>query len=140
MQQRARSIGTAPSLLGPILIVTAIVTILGVLALRDTEIGVDLAATIPGIGQALGETLPAAVLMLVAAAANLAAGAIAVRALNGRPFDGPGGALLAGLGGAVFIDTAAMLGLGSIGAFTRAALFVLIGGILVAGVVLGSPV
>ena len=135
MQQRARSIGTAPSLLGPILIVTAIVTILGVLALRDTEIGVDLAATIPGIGQALGETLPAAVLMLVAAAANLAAGAIAVRALNGRPFDGPGGALLAGLGGAVFIDTAAMLGLGSIGAFTRAALFVLIGGILVAGVV-----
>jgi len=136
MRQRVSALVAAPSLLGPILVVTAAATVAGVLALRDTAIGVDLAAILPGIGPVLGATLPAAVLMLAAAAANLAAGAVVARAIAGRPFDGPGTALLAGLTGAVFIDTAAMLALGSLGAFTRAAVVVLIGGLLVAGLVM----
>jgi len=72
---------------------------------------------INGVISQLGTTGPAAILMLVATAANVLAGAIVLRLLGAPAFRGPSELALAGFACAVVIDATTLFLLGSVGLF-----------------------
>jgi hypothetical protein len=76
-----------------------------------------LTGAIGGIGSQLPTTAPAAVELLLATTVNIWAGAVALRVVRGIPYDSITDLVLGGLAAAVLLDTAVLLGLGSIGLF-----------------------
>jgi hypothetical protein len=94
----------------------------GLVLLSGTSIGADPVEALGAMAGQLPTTLPAALLLAGAAAANLAAGAVLARAVAGGPFGGVAQAALAGMAGAVMLDGLLMLTLGSFGLFTWPAL------------------
>ena len=89
----------------------------GVYVLRDTDIGSSAGDAISAAASQLTLTVPPAAIVLVLAALNIAAGAVLVRTLAGKPFGGAGQAALCGLAGALLLDTALMATAGLVGLF-----------------------
>ena len=104
----------------------------GLAMLSDTSIGLEW-GRLPAILLELAPTtLPATLLVLAASAVNLGAGSIAVRALAGRPYRTVTEAVLGGMTGAVLIDAALMMALGSVDAFRWPVIGAILGAILLA--------
>lgn len=78
-----------------------------------------------GIVSQLGTTGPAAVLMFLASAANVMAGALVLRLLGAPAFRNPTELALAGFAAAVALDAVALFALGSVGPFGWPEMFVL---------------
>jgi hypothetical protein len=97
--------------------VLAALVVVGVWSLRTSPVGASLSATARAIGSEFGRTGPAALLVLVATAANVWAGALLVRVLRGAPYRSYLDAALYGFAGAVVLDTFLLCVLGSIGLF-----------------------
>lgn len=116
-----------------IALATLTATAVGVGSLATGPLAWDGGRAIEGVVGQLATTLPAAVLVLLATALNLAAGGVLARLAVGRPFAGPVRAVLAALVGAVLLDTAALFVLGGIGWFRAPVLFGLHVAILVVG-------
>jgi hypothetical protein len=95
----------------------AVLLFAGLSLLADGAFGFSPVGVLEGVASQLSTTLPAAVLVLLATALNLAAGAIAVRAIRGRPFDGAVDAILGGYLGAVLLDLVLLALLGGTGLF-----------------------
>jgi hypothetical protein len=107
--------------------VAIVATLAGIRMLDGTALASSWTGAVAGVASQLPVTLPAAVLVLAATVVQLAAGAVAVRALRGEPYRSVGDALLGGLVGAVAIGLVALMALGSLGWFVPVALVVLNG-------------
>lgn len=90
---------------------------MGVVMVSGSEIGFSPGAALSGLVSQLPTTLPAAILVAGAAAANLLLGATLVRLVRQRPFRSLASLILAGLVGAVLLDTAAVMLFGGLGLF-----------------------
>ena len=88
---------------------------------------------VAGILGQLPATLPAALVMLTAAALNVTAGAVLVRHVAGRPFWTPAEAALGGVLGAVLLDIVLLGALGGTGTFRWPVLVVVHLAILLSG-------
>jgi hypothetical protein len=90
----------------------------GLAWLAPTDLlGFDRAAAITGVIGQLPITLPAAILVLAAMAANVAAGAVLVAIARREPFASLAEAALAGLAGAIALDAVLLFVLGGPGWF-----------------------
>jgi hypothetical protein len=89
----------------------------GLVVLTTGNLAWDRAKAIDGVIGQLGETLPAAVLVMLASGANLAAGGVLARLAVGAPFAGVARAVLAATVGAVLLDAIALFVLGGLGLF-----------------------
>jgi len=104
----------------------------GLAMLSDTSIGLEWARLPAVLLELAPTTLPATLLVLTATAVNVGAGSIAVRALAGRPYRTAAEAVLGGMTGAVLIDAALMMALGSVDAFRWPVIGLILGAILLA--------
>jgi hypothetical protein len=93
----------------------------GILMLEFSEIGASFPNAIAGTASQLHRTAIPLVVVLVAAAGNVAMGACVARMYLGRPFSSLSAFALTGLAVAVLIDTAALMLLGSLRAFVQPA-------------------
>jgi hypothetical protein len=109
-------------------------TALGLTLLAPSKrIGFDAGAAIAGVVGQLPTTLPAAVLVLSVALAELGAGLVLARAIRRGPFDSIADALLAAGVATVLKDVAALSILGQVGAFRQPILAVIDVALLVVG-------
>jgi hypothetical protein len=90
--------------------------------LDGTDLASSWGAALAGVASQLPVTLPAAVLATGAAALQLSAGAVVIRALRGMPYASLLDAALGGLTGAVVIGLVALMLLGTLGWFRMAVL------------------
>ena len=101
----------------------------GIRMLEPSPIGATLPGAVSGVlSQVLVTGLPL-LLVLAAAAANIVMGASVTRMVLGRPFDSSSSFVLAGLAGAVLIDSAALMVLGSLHFFVWPVLLIMHGAI-----------
>ncbi|MGH2358671.1 MAG: hypothetical protein ACRDGJ_11815, partial [Candidatus Limnocylindria bacterium] len=91
--------------------------VLGVRLLERSEIGGSAAGALSGVASQLPATAVALFLVTVATLANVGLGAIAGRAVLGRPFDGMGSMVLIGLSFAILIDCVLLMVAGGLGVF-----------------------
>jgi hypothetical protein len=103
---------------------------LGVQLLAGTTIASSWVGAAQGVAGQLGVTLPAALLVAVMSAFQLAAGAVLVRGLRGAPYPSVVDAALGGLVGAVLIGLVALMLLGGLGWFRPIALAALNGAVI----------
>lgn len=116
-----------------IALATLAATAVGLRGLVTGPLAWDARTAIDGVTSQLATTLPAAVLVLLATAVNLAAGGVLARLAVGRPFGDPGRTVLGALVGAVLLDTAALFVLGGLAWFRAPVLFALHVAILALG-------
>jgi hypothetical protein len=102
----------------------------GLVMLAGTNLGSSPIGAWQGIASQLPVTFPAAILVLLACAVQLAAGAVVVRALRGAPYRSLTDGLLGGLVGAVVIGLVALMALGSLGWFTAPMLGIVNGAVI----------
>lgn len=101
----------------------------GIRMLEPSPIGASLPGAVSGMmSQALVTGLPL-LLVLAAAAANIVMGASVARMALGRPFDSISSFVLTGLAGAVLIDSAALMVLGSLHFFVWPVILIMHGSI-----------
>jgi hypothetical protein len=96
-------------------------------------IGFDPGRAVQGVLDQLPVTLPAALLMLVVAGVDLAAGLVIARFVRRRPFESVADAALSAMVGAVLKDLALLAILGQVGLFRAPILWVVDAAILAAG-------
>lgn len=89
----------------------------GLRTLEGTDIAGSVVPALGGMVSQLSITALPAVTVGLASAANLALGAFAMRLVAGRPFESIASLFLAGLAGAVLVDTALLMVLGGIGLY-----------------------
>lgn len=95
----------------------AAAVVIGLVMLQGSDVAFSPAGALAGLGSQLSTTLPAAILVLAATAANLLVGSILVRLIRRRPFASAPELALSGLVGAVIFDTAALMLFGGLGLF-----------------------
>ena len=100
-------------------VVGVVAILVGIRMLDGTDLGSSWERGLAGIASQLPVTFPAAVLVFGSAVLQLAAGAVAVRALRGAPYASVTDAVLGGMVGAVVIGMAALMLLGSLGLFRQ---------------------
>jgi hypothetical protein len=93
--------------------------LVGIRMLDGTDLGSSWERGLAGVASQLTVTFPAAVLVFGSAVLQLAAGAVAIRALRRAPYASVTDALLGGLVGAVVIGLVALMLLGSLGLFRQ---------------------
>lgn len=96
--------------------------VVGILVMQESPLDFTVGGAFGGIVAQLGTTLQPAISMGLAAALDIAAGAVIVRLIRWSPYSSLSEAMLGGLMGAVAKDTVLLLGLGSIGHLTGLAL------------------
>src|SRR5215218_6310166 len=106
---------------------------IGLVWLTSGTLAWDRQAATDGVVSQLGETLPAALLVLLATALNVGAGTVLARIATGSSFDGASRAVIAGTVGAVLLDAGLLFVLGGLGLFRAPLLILVNAAILVAG-------
>jgi hypothetical protein len=101
---------------------------------NDPVVGYDLGSALAAIGGELPTTLPAAILVALATAVDLLAGAILLRAATGRAYHSWSEAALAGFAGAVLLDCLLVFAVGGVSAFRP----LVVGAVLLIVVALGG--
>lgn len=107
--------------------------LIGIRMLDTTNLASTWEGGLAGVASQLPVTLPAAVLVLGATIFQLAAGAIAMRALRRAPYESVIDAVLGGMVGAVAIGLVALMLLGSLGMFRQLVLFGVYAAVIGAG-------
>jgi len=115
-------------------------TVAGAVLLGPTDLGFDRSLAIAALVAWLPTTLPIAIIVLVASAADIGAGIVLARVIRGRPFERFDEALLQGFVAAVVKDVALLGLLAGVGLFDQLVLGIVHAAILVAGVVWPRPV
>ncbi|MEA2623343.1 MAG: hypothetical protein QOH61_2253 [Chloroflexota bacterium] len=100
---------------------------------NGSEVAFDAGRALGGIVSQLPATFPAAIALLLGSVMNLGAGAVLVRAVKLAPFGSLAELVVAGLLGAVFLDTLLLFTLGPIGLFRALPLAVIDLGLIAAG-------
>lgn len=98
--------------------------------------GFTWAGAVKGVVSQLGTTAPAAVLVAVATALNIAVGAIVLRLLGVAPFRSLSDLVMGGFAAAVVLDSASLFLLGSVGLFGWPELLLLQAAVVVAYLIL----
>ncbi len=104
--------------------------LVGIRMLDGTDLASSWEGAWDGVASQLPVTLPAALLVVLTTLIQLTAGAVVIRALQGRPYRSVIDAALGGLVGAVAIGLVALMLLGSLGWFRVPALLV-VNGVLI---------
>jgi hypothetical protein len=114
--------------------------VVGALILGPTDLGFDRAAAISALFAWIPVTLPAAITVLAASAADVGAGVVLARAVRGRPFERLDEALLQGFVAAVVKDAALLAILAGFGLFTQPILIAVHAAILAVGALRLRPI
>lgn len=110
--------GLAARGLSAILLAACLALLLGLEQVRGSDaLGFTWTGVVGALASQLAVTGPAAILVALAAALNVLAGAILLRPVRAVPYRSASDLVLTGLAGAVLLDVAALFLLGSIGAF-----------------------